>query len=656
MQKKHFEIFTFYSKIGLTKIHKGENLFMTEKKGTKAKLISIVISMVCALSLLAVGVLASLTNFQVAIANQLSLEFSAVEGTLYATRLGDVAGTDRTTSKVLSESTTATDWLKVYDGTTTAGIVQANLDTIQEQVNFISNDAVKQKVEAGASSIAITYYFYYTLPGGSVSNDVVLTAPAMVNTNVKLTYSYIKTTSSTLPSFDAATTFADGDTVQVTGGEHLFVKAEARVGLTGSVNVESADWTFTLNFGISKFSLTNETLTFNEVSGAETYEVWAKEITASGASLIAQTSSVGDTDTTLGTLKQILTKDTRTVNLETALSDLTAGNYKVTIVPKDISGKEITGNRISTRYTFNPKITLTFTFSDLGSGLGGIYNVKANGTAVTTLDVMPGLTFAEIISQYNLTFFTYAGPSADFSTSYWDQGDASKVFTTNTTITFSYYSCLEINTEITVYDEKKKKYIRKKLKDITYDDLILVWNFDKGDFDLSKPIFIAKTRKADRYTLVKFSDGSELKLVGPDDGKRHRIFNVDTGVFEYVGNKMPVGTRTFNEKGEIVTVTSIEFVNENIEFSSIKTYYHINCFAGGILTSGSFSNLYPIKDMKYVKDNRTLASRKDYLEIEDKYFYGLRLAERPRNTLCDQLGINDGSLNDYINKLKDLSK
>ena len=90
-----------------------------KRNTAKTKLIATIISIVSALALIAVGVMASLTNFQVAIGNQLDLEFSAVEGTLYATRLGDVAGTDRTTSKVLSESTTATDWLKVYDGTTT---------------------------------------------------------------------------------------------------------------------------------------------------------------------------------------------------------------------------------------------------------------------------------------------------------------------------------------------------------------------------------------------------------------------------------------------------------------------------------------------------------------------------------------------------------
>ena len=325
------------------------------KKKNTTKLVATIVSMVSALCLLAVGVFATLTNFQVAIANQLNLKFDAVEGTLYATRVGDVAGTDRTTSKVLSESTTATDWLKVYDGTTTEGVQNDSLTSIQEKIDFISNDKIKEKVNAGGTSIVITYYFYYTLPENAVANNVVLTAPAVSDSNVVVSYSYIKTTSSTLPAFTDATTLNNGSVVTISGGEHLFIKAEAKVDLSKSVKIENANWNFTLNFGISKYTLTGDTLNFNAVSGAETYEVWAKETTTSGASLLAQTSAVGDTDATLGTLVKILNKDTTSVNLkETLESDksLTSGTYKVVVLPKNTSGTEITGSRVSVAYNY----------------------------------------------------------------------------------------------------------------------------------------------------------------------------------------------------------------------------------------------------------------------------------------------------------------
>ncbi len=221
------------------------------KNRNTTKLVTTIVSMVSALCLLAVGVFATLTNFQVAIANQLNLKFDAVEGTLYATRVGDVAGTDRTTSKVLSESTTATDWLKVYDGTTTKGVQNDALTSIQEKVDFISNDKIKEIVNGGRTYVAITYYFYYVLPEGSTSNNVTLTAPAVTDKNVVVSYSYTKATNATLPTFDSVTSLTDGGSVTVNGGEHLFIKAEAKVDLSKSVKIETVDWNYTLNFGIA---------------------------------------------------------------------------------------------------------------------------------------------------------------------------------------------------------------------------------------------------------------------------------------------------------------------------------------------------------------------------------------------------------------------
>ena len=323
---------------------------MKKRNTAKTKLIATIISMVCALSLLAVGVMASLTNFQVEIANQLNLKFDAVEGTLYATRLGDVAGTDRTTSAVISESTTATDWLKVYDGTTTEGIQADALTSIQQKVDFISNDKIKEKVNAGSSQIAITYYFYYTLPTDAVANNITLTAPASADSNLAISYSYVKGTGATLPDFTGATAMTDGAVVTVNAGEHVYIKAEATVDLTKSVKIENADWNFTLAFGVSTYSLINGVLTFPAVTGAETYEVWAKQTTTSGASLLAQTGAVGDTDSTLGTLVKILDKSATSVNLADALTSQETATYTVTVLPKNSSGTEISGSRISVNY------------------------------------------------------------------------------------------------------------------------------------------------------------------------------------------------------------------------------------------------------------------------------------------------------------------
>ncbi len=269
------------------------------KKKNTTKLVATIVSMVSALCLLAVGVFATLTNFQVAIANQLNLKFDAVEGTLYATRVGDVAGTDRTTSKVLSESSTATDWLKVYDGTTTEGVQNAALTSIQEKVDFVSNDKIKEIVNGGRTYVAITYYFYYVLPEGSTSNNVTLTAPAVTDQNVVVSYSYTKAANATLPTFDSVTSLTDGGSVTVNGGEHLFIKAEAKVDLSKSVKIETADWNYTLNFGIATTQSTSSRIKVTDEAIGGNYYYYVE----------------------LGEYPQTVVEDTTTVSALNALGD-----------------------------------------------------------------------------------------------------------------------------------------------------------------------------------------------------------------------------------------------------------------------------------------------------------------------------------------------
>ena len=612
---------------------------MKKRNTTKTKLVATIVSMVSALCLLAVGVFATLTNFQVAIANQLNLKFDAVEGTLYATRLGDVAGTDRTTSKVLSESTTATDWLKVYDGTTTEGVQNDALTSIQEKVDFISNDAIKAKVNAGTTSIAITYYFYYTLPTNAVSNDVVLTAPAVADSNVAVTYSYVKGTGATLPDFTSGTALTNGETVQVAGGEHLFIKAEAKVDLSKSVKIENADWNFTLNFGISKYTLTGDTLNINAVSGAETYEIWAKEVAsvttsateAGGALMLA---AVGDTDATLGTLVKVLAKsEISNIDLTTALSTLTAGTYKLTVVPKNTSGVEIAGSRVAVKYTLAPKIVIKFIIQVVeytANPNGGISRFKkGDGEWVDQLEieVVPGLTLKQILANYNIILDDITSETFDtqFKQLYWDKGaDFNITFTENTTITFYWYTCFTADTDVLCYDEKKKKFYKKKIKDITYSDIVACWDFDNGKLTYSKVIWIRKPES--KKCLIReltFTGGTKLTIVD-----EHMMFAANKGKFV---TDFEVGDQFMNEKGEYITLTKIEESYRTEVPYAIATNYHINCFTGGVVGSLGYNNLYPIKDRKFVKDDRKIVPFEE-LDVPREYYDGFRLGEVANRT------------------------
>lgn len=181
--------------------------------------------------------------------------------------------------------------------------------------------------------------------------------------------------------------------------------------------------------------------------------------------------------------------------------------------------------------------------------------------------------------------------------------------------------CLAEGTQITLADRTTKA-----IEDITYEDDLLVWDFDNARFATAKPLWIMKQQIASQYNLLKFANGLELKTID-----QHRIFNKELGKFSYpMTDETPVGTTTFTDNGEETTLISKEVVKERVNYYNIITDYHMNLFASGILTSCRLSNLYKIQDMKYIKDNRELVPKEAYPTVPQEYYNGLRLAEQPK--------------------------
>ena len=200
-------------------------------------------------------------------------------------------------------------------------------------------------------------------------------------------------------------------------------------------------------------------------------------------------------------------------------------------------------------------------------------------------------------------------------------------------LSFSPYICLAEGTQITLSDGSWKL-----IEDITYRDKILVWNFDYGTFDSSYPVWIKQEQIAEEYNLLKFSDGSILKTIG-----QHRIFNKQSGKFTHtMTDDSPIGTITINSSGEEITLVHKSVVNESIKYYNIITCTHFNLFSNTILTSCQLNNLYPIHNMKFVKDVRSDRSKSDYGNISDWFYDGLRLSEQV-------ISVND--IIEYINKL-----
>jgi len=167
-------------------------------------------------------------------------------------------------------------------------------------------------------------------------------------------------------------------------------------------------------------------------------------------------------------------------------------------------------------------------------------------------------------------------------------------------------------------------YSYKNIEDITYEDALMVWNFDEGRFDSAKPLWIKLPGTSNKYNLLTFSDGTELKTIS-----QHRIFNKERGMFTYpMTEDTPIGTTTFNSHSKEIKLISKEVINEDVEYYNIITSGHINLFGNDILTSCRYNNIYPIENMKFIKDNRNMRERNEFENIPNKYYEGLRLAEQ----------------------------
>ena len=195
---------------------------------------------------------------------------------------------------------------------------------------------------------------------------------------------------------------------------------------------------------------------------------------------------------------------------------------------------------------------------------------------------------------------------------------------------FGRYSggCLSGDTIVDVYDRRKKKKLRKKLRDVTYDDLILCWDFETGTCVYVEPLWIKKMEISNRYYLLEFSDGSELKIIGD-----HKVFDADRNKFVNAGaeNELEIGSHVFNSKGQLVELVSWKIIEDEIDYYNVITNHHMNIFTNGILTSCVFSNINSVKDLKYINDSKEVLTDEDLKGIDKKYIEGLRLNEVPNN-------------------------
>lgn len=170
---------------------------------------------------------------------------------------------------------------------------------------------------------------------------------------------------------------------------------------------------------------------------------------------------------------------------------------------------------------------------------------------------------------------------------------------------------------------------RKPIEDITYDDELKVWNFDKGCFDSSKVLWLTKKGLTnDHYVRCTFSDGTVLNVTGKRES-HHKLYNYTERFFQPV-SKMELGTKVFTENG-VVSLVSRECIEGDVEYYNLMTDKHVNCFVNGVLASSRYNSPYPIgEDMIFVKDDRKIRPYKEFeaVGISREWYDGLRLGEQ----------------------------
>ena len=151
----------------------------------------------------------------------------------------------------------------------------------------------------------------------------------------------------------------------------------------------------------------------------------------------------------------------------------------------------------------------------------------------------------------------------------------------NVTISASSSSCVATGTLITLADGTQKK-----VEDITYSDVLLVWDFFKGEYATVPASVIVFHGDANyRVVTLKFSDGTEVRIIGA-----HDFFDVelnefvsidDENVADFIGHEF---IRMTDDGYTTVSLVDYTITEEYTGSYSILTAYHNNFIVENMLS------------------------------------------------------------------------
>ena len=184
----------------------------------------------------------------------------------------------------------------------------------------------------------------------------------------------------------------------------------------------------------------------------------------------------------------------------------------------------------------------------------------------------------------------------------------------------------------------------KNIEDITYDDLLLVWDYENGTYTYEYPIWIEKENYSSSYTHIEFSDGSYLNVVG-----NHALYDLDKNEFVNMEN-IEVGSKIakiIDNNINEVEIVSIEEVNKTTKYYHVVSTRYYNVIANDILTTDDMvilSNLYGFNNNISWENrdyqNIDLYKYEEFSDILPYYlFKGLRVEEA--NVLSQYISKNE---------------
>ena len=177
--------------------------------------------------------------------------------------------------------------------------------------------------------------------------------------------------------------------------------------------------------------------------------------------------------------------------------------------------------------------------------------------------------------------------------------------------------CVTPDTLVTLADGSQKR-----IDEVTYDDMLLVWNNFTGKYDVA-PAAIIFNHGYDNNTIIKlsFSDGTVVKVAN-----LHQFY--DTGLNKYVSIDAEsvaqyIGHTFAKQSGDGFTTVTLESYDVSVEYEAaygIISAFHYNIIVEGMISTDFMLEDYDLFNYFEYGENMTFDEAKMQADIEK---YGL---------------------------------